>query len=337
MDQMSRRPLVSVVMPAYNCAPFIGETLQSVYRQTYDHWEVIVINDGSTDETAAVLGPHLRTIRYFYQENHGASAARNAAVRQARGELVAFLDADDVWLPEMLEVQVGVMQRAPECGLVFSDGKTLVGTRIRDESLFSRRLEPWIRAHGTGDPLVAKGSLIRELSFWNEIVTSGVMVRRDCFEAVGGFDEQITIAEDYDLWLRIARRYPMAAVRRSLWMYRWRDDSLSGPAEERLQRWTEGRLRVMEKQLPLAPADLRAPLRVHMARQYWECARSSFDADRFLEARRLLVSCLRHDRTFVPAMMFLLACGFGRPAIHVARRAKRMLRQLISAVGEVVS
>jgi glycosyltransferase involved in cell wall biosynthesis len=328
-EQVSLRlasPLVSVVLPAYNCARYIVEALGSVYRQTYDHWEVIVVDDGSTDDTRATLTPHLGRIRYLHHENQGACAARNTAVKLARGELIAFLDADDIWLPQLLELQVRVMQRSPECALVVTDGKTFTGTGVTQESVFSRRFNAWLDAHGTDDPLVAKGWMVRELSFGCSIAITGVMVRRECLEEVGGFDEQFVIAEDYDLWLRIARHHPVAVVRRPLFMYRWREDSQSGPIKERQHRWAEGRLRVMEKQLPLAPADLRTPLRAHMARLYWECARHYFGLDQFHDSRRMLVGCLRHDKTFVSAMMFLLASGLGRPVIDGMRKVARGVR-----------
>jgi len=162
-------PLVSVVIPAYNCAPFIGESLDSVYRQTYRNWEVIVIDDGSTDETRAILAPHTGRIRYFYQENRGTAAARNAGVRQARGELIAFLDNDDIWLPEKLERQVQVMQGSPECGLVFTDGIMFMADGTRRGPVIPSRLDAWIATHLTEDPAVAKGDIFRNLFLANEI------------------------------------------------------------------------------------------------------------------------------------------------------------------------
>jgi len=338
IDQVPLRSassLVSVVVPAYNCAPYIVEALESVYRQTYDRWEIIVVDDGSTDDTHATLTPHMGKIRYLHQENHGVSAARNTALNLARGDLIAFLDADDIWLPELLELQVRVMQRSPECALVFTDGKTFTGNGVTRETVLSRRLDAWLDAYGTDDPLIAKGWMLREFLFANMIPSpSCVMVRRKCMDEVGGFDEQFVIAEDYDLWLRIARHHPVAVVRRPLFMYRLRDDSASGPAKERLQRWTEGRLRVMEKQLPLAPTHLRTSLRAHMAQLYWECARHYFDLDQFHDSRKMLVGCLRHNKTFLPAMMFLLASALGQPSIDRMRRVARVVRAWKQRVGD---
>src|SRR6185295_3370263 len=104
----SEAPAISVVIPAYNVAPFINETLESVFAQTFTDYEVIVVNDGSpdTDDFEAVIKPHLGRIRYLRQENRGASVARNTGLQSARGEFVAFLDADDLWLPNYLEEQM---------------------------------------------------------------------------------------------------------------------------------------------------------------------------------------------------------------------------------------
>jgi len=323
-------PLVSVVVPAYNCAPFIGEALESVYRQTYGHWEVIVVDDGSTDDTRATLTPHMGKIRYLYQDNQGGSAARNNAVKQAHGELIAFLDADDIWLPEKLELQVRVMRESPECGLVYTDGEAFTTAGTLSPSLLTRRLRSWVRAHGTDDPLVAKGSLFRELFFENGICSaSSVMVKREWLEAAGAFDEKLVIGEDYDVWFRLARRHPIALIRRCLFMYPWHDGSVSGPMADRHYRWKEAMLVVIERYLAWAPVDLRQVLHGHLANEYWYCARYHFRLDQFCDARRMLWGCLRHNRLFVPALVFLAASRLGRPAVRSARRIHLGLRRLL--------
>jgi len=317
-------PLVSVVVPAYNCASHIGETLESVYGQTYRHWEVIVVDDGSTDETRTALVPHMGKIRYVRQGNRGTAAARNAGVRQARGELIAFLDDDDIWLPDKLELQVQVMEGSPECGLVFTDGKTFTADGIRQESVISTRLDGWIDAHRVERAQVAKGWLGRHLLFWSDIVSaSSVMVRRECFDQAGGFDEGIAIADDYDLWLKIALAHPVALVQHCLYMWRWHDESQSGPVAGRQHRWMEASLVVLEKHLALAPLEIRGALRAHMARLYWSCARHYFDLDQFRESRRMLVGCLRHNGMFLRARLLLVASRLDGSTIRAMRRVKR--------------
>jgi len=320
----SPTPLVSVIIPAYNCAPFIDGTLESVYRQRYKNWEIILVDDGSTDDTRATIAPHMDRIRYYCQENRGTAAARNAGVRRARGGLIAFLDNDDIWLPEKLELQVQAMQTWPDCGLVFTDGKTFTESGIRRDSVISRRLAGWIAQHGTSDPMVVKGWLTRELFFVNEIASaSSVMVRKECLESVGGFDERIVITDDYDLWLRITQRYPIVLLRSCLYMWRWREDSQSGSIFGRQHRWTEASITVLEKHWPSAPPEIRTAVRTWLSKMYWYCGRTYFDQNSFQNSRKMFLGCLHYNRVFVPAMLFLLASYLSPSFIDRLRQIKR--------------
>jgi len=189
-----QRPAVSVIIPAYNAAGFISETLQSVFAQTYRDFETIVVNDGSPDTATleAVLRPFFDRLVYLQQENHGVSAARNTGIHAAKGRYVAFLDSDDLWEPGFLEAQVGLLERDPSLDLVYADGLIFGDTRdngrtfmevfpsrgeVNFESLLLRRCAP---------------------------LTSTVVVRREAVLEVGGFDEAIRTSEDHDLWLRLA-------------------------------------------------------------------------------------------------------------------------------------
>ena len=121
-----QHPKVSVIIPTYNRAEYLGEAIQSVFDQTFEDFEILIVDDGSTDDTQQlVLSFHDPRLRSFYQNNCGISAARNAAIRSADGEYIAFLDSDDVWLPELLESQVAVLDRRPEIGLVYARAATL--------------------------------------------------------------------------------------------------------------------------------------------------------------------------------------------------------------------
>ena len=323
-------PLVSIVVPTYNCAAFIGEALDSVYRQSHDHWEVIVVDDGSTDGTRAALTPHMGRIRYIHQANRGASNARNHGVKQARGELIAFLDADDIWLPDKLALQARVMRESPDCGLVFCDGEAFTSAGTLFPSVLTRRIQSWADAHETGDPHVFKGNLLREMFFGNHICSaSSVMVRRKWLEDAGGFDEKLVIGEDYDVWFELAKRGPVALVRQRLFRYRWHDGSVSGPMSDRDYRWKEASFVVIERHLSEAPADLLPDVRKLLTSGYWQCARYYFRLDQFREARRMLWGCLRHNKRFVPALLFLGASGLGRPVVHAARKTHLGLRRLL--------
>ncbi len=174
-------PLVSIVIPAYNVAPYIGETLASVFAQTFTGFEVIVINDGSPDtqEFERVLTPFRERIHYLKQENRGASAARNAGLRAARGEFVGFLDADDVWLPNYLEDQLAVI-RERNCDLVCADALIVGESPDAGRTYFETVME-------ASPP--KEVTFLDLLSGERSLITSGVLTRREHVLAVGLFDE----------------------------------------------------------------------------------------------------------------------------------------------------
>lgn len=191
-----RVPVVSVIIPAYNVAPFIGDTIRSVLAQTFSDYEVIIINDGSPDtvELEAVLESYLDRIVYLKQENRGAGAARNTGLRAARGEFVAFLDGDDEWLPNFLEKQLELIRSGPGYDLVYADAK-LFGNSPKARGTVMQR-EP-------SEGPVTFESLIAERCLVN---TSSVLARREPILEVGLFDETLRNSQDFDLWVRLAKR-----------------------------------------------------------------------------------------------------------------------------------
>ncbi len=187
------RPAVSVVIPTYNRAPLLRRALDSVFGQTFRDFEVLVVDDGSTDDTAAtVAGCGDVRVRYLRQaQNAGVAAARNRGLREARAELVAFLDSDDEWLPDKLALQVALFRDAPEdIGLVYTGVES-----VRDDG---RR---------TIERPRCRGDVFREMLAANVVHGGGsnVMIRRAVVATVGFFDEQVAAIEDYHYWLRIAR------------------------------------------------------------------------------------------------------------------------------------
>jgi teichuronic acid biosynthesis glycosyltransferase TuaG len=192
-------PRVSVVMPAYNAGRYLAESVESVRAQTFPDWELLVVDDGSADDTGEVArrfaGRDAR-VRCVRRPNGGQAAARNTGLREAKGELVAFLDADDLWLPEKLAAQIAVME-GTGVDLVYTDGY-----------FFSEDGEasPDERFHVL--PGEARGAeMFRTLFESNRIGTLSVLVKRNALDAAGLFDEDRAYqnSEDYDLWLRLAR------------------------------------------------------------------------------------------------------------------------------------
>ncbi|MDD5680406.1 MAG: glycosyltransferase family A protein [Candidatus Omnitrophica bacterium] len=194
-------PKVSVVIPAYNCERFISTAIESVLNQTYGDYEIIVVNDGSTDKTDEILSGYTSKIKKIYQPNKGPAEARNTGVANSEGEYIAFLDQDDAWLPDKLRMQVEVMGKNDKLGLVYTD------TYILKDKEFSISDRPCRRSFQIRQP--HRGSVLEYLFLDNFIATSSVMVRKECFSEIGMFDPSVVPSEDYDRWLRIAAAYEM--------------------------------------------------------------------------------------------------------------------------------
>ena len=235
---------ISVVIPAYNAAGFVCQAVDSVLAQTHAPAEVLVINDGSTDDTAQVLEAYGDRIRVIHQRNGGLSNARNRGIREARGEYVAFLDADDRWLPGKLARQFEILSQQPEIG--FCSTRTLVETPAHEIT-------------GEWSCPKVEGSLLATLFLRNGAIPgsgSSVMVRRHLVDRVGGFDESLRSLEDIDCWMRLAAVCRYACIDEPLTVIVKHPDSMSG----NLRRMREAALTVMHKNRHLLPKRERGAL-----------------------------------------------------------------------------
>ena len=190
-------PFVSVILPTYNRYAFVGQAIDSVLNQTYTDYELIVVDDGSTDNTPALLDQYGDRINVIRQENRGVSAARNSGIRSASGNAIALLDSDDYWLPTKLEAQVAFFEAHPDALI------------CQTEELWFRngkRVNPKKR-HRKPSGMIFEKSLPLCL-----VSPSAVMIRQSLLDQVGLFDETLPACEDYDLWLRIAWRYPVYLI-----------------------------------------------------------------------------------------------------------------------------
>lgn len=201
-------PLVSVVIPSYNCARFVPAAIRSALAQTYRNIEIIVVDDGSTDDTRAAVEAFGKSVRYIHQANQGLPGARNTAIKVANGELLAFLDADDEWLPEKLQVQVPLLSADPRVALVHSD---LTFLDVETGKQY-QQYQPRERF---------KGQCYGTLFFGNNVTPSTVVARAAAVKDVGLFDASlVTGCEDFDLWLRLARHHSFAYCPQPLTIYR---------------------------------------------------------------------------------------------------------------------
>jgi glycosyltransferase involved in cell wall biosynthesis len=194
-------PAVSVIIPTYNRWPMLCEALQSVLAQTYKDFEVIIVDDGSTDQTAQRLARFGATVRLITQPHHGVSAARNSGARSAQGRYLAFLDSDDLWLPQKLAMQTAFMEARPQVAICQTEELWLrCGTRVNPKT---RHRKP-------------SGDIFRRSLELCLVSPSAVMLSQALFQEAGGFDEMLPVCEDYDLWLRITASHPVPLLPQAL-------------------------------------------------------------------------------------------------------------------------
>lgn len=223
---------VSVVIPAYNAARFLPEAVESVRQQTTPVHEIIIVDDGSTDGTEQVVQSLGGDIVYIRQANAGVSAARNRGISEATGEIIAFLDADDLWLPEKVANQINVFLSNPEVVLVAADRAEIdaQGGLLLD-SLFKKQGLYAFFAELRGNPIPQALSRLVQVNF---IPTSSAMVRKSALAQVGVFDTAIRYGEDLELWARIASRYAIACLPDVLIRYRQHGNNATQATEKLL-------------------------------------------------------------------------------------------------------
>lgn len=296
-------PLVSVIITVYNRIEYISEAIESVLRQRYKNYEIIVVDDGSTIGVKQVLEPYSDKIEYQYQEHKRAAAARNSGIKHSSGKYLAFLDDDDLFEPQKLEIQVPILENNPEVGLVYSENY-----------FFETTVKPDVRLYRVAEKDGSEKDFA-ELFFLNSNVCMPVcLIRRDCFEDVGLFDESLPQHEDGDMVLRIALRwqvkfsdYPCARVRiharrgslNRIDVYR----SLIASARKILKLHPDFRRLLGEKG------------NKRMADLHYSLAWSYFEKNRFYEARKEYISCIRLNKIIhVKAYAYIFVLFLG-PAI----------------------
>ena len=213
VKSVKNNKLISVIIPAYNAQQYIRQTIESVLSQSYKNIEIIVINDGSTDETPKIIECFGDRIRVIHQKNMGLSGARNNGIRAALGEFVAFVDADDLWAPDKIGKQVALFNKNPELGFAYTDYSIFGPGAGKEFHKIS--------------PKLYKGYVLKELFCYPFIIVSSVMVKKACLEEVGLFDTDNPSTQDYDLWMRLAERYTADFVDEPLVRYRVHSEAMS--------------------------------------------------------------------------------------------------------------
>lgn len=245
MEKSINHPLVSVIIPTYNRAWIIKEAIDSVFAQDFDNYELIVVDDGSTDNTVKILNSYKKDIIVLHQDNKGVSAARNAGIHQASGHFIAFLDSDDLWLPKKLSHQIDFFN-------------------LNSDAVICQTEEIWMRNHVRVNPKKRHkkpSGMIFEPSLYLCLVSpSAVMIKRSLFDHVGLFDETLPACEDYDLWLRISCLYPVHLIEPPLIIKRGgHDDQLS--ASSGLDKYRIQAIRNIIESKVLSKSQLQAAIR----------------------------------------------------------------------------
>lgn len=231
--------LVSIIMPAYNAAKYIGAAIESIVAQTYSNWELLIVDDGSVDKTAAIVEQYQQQderVRYTYQINARQGRARNNGLKQAKGQYIAFLDADDLWLPDKLQIQVAALLHEPDIDLVFSDAYIF-------DKTFDLANQTY-KVLGAGQGIVKGEAGLQAMLAFNLIPLSTVISKHTVLLAVDGFTENRLIqnAEDYHLWLRLLLAgYTLKGLALPLAAYREHEDSVSNADRQCLEHVVEAK------------------------------------------------------------------------------------------------
>lgn len=299
-------PTVSVVIPTHNTANFITAALDSVFAQTYQDLEVIVVDDASTDDTETRIQAYGERVLYIKQSHAGSAVARNRGVLAAQGKYIAFLDSDDLWLPTKLEKQIALAEKRPEAVLIYSDFNRTEDPGEELVSGLARRKHRQI-----GEEF---HSLLRD----NFLHTSSVLARRDALAEAGMFDPKLINAQDWDLWIRLADVGPFAFVDEILTHYRLHPSqtvktlrfarNLVYADELMLARWSRD---------PIA----RPLVRTKLGEDLWMLGRREWKNGNFPEARSAYWRCARLGAQRWQSVARALVCSLPKPLLQVVRPA----------------
>jgi glycosyltransferase involved in cell wall biosynthesis len=306
-----RAPLISVIVPTYRRSAYLADTLNSVFSQTLRDFELIVVEDGSRDaaETLALYGDR---VQHLWQPHQGVGAARNFGASRARGEWFAFVDDDDLWLPEKLERQVAAFEHEREMGMFHTDHYVQIDGKLK----VPLRTPPRDR--------VPTGWVGPDLFLNNFIVMSSVMIRKAAFTQVGGFSTTTRFAADLELWLRLARVCPIGFVAERLTIYRDQDHSLSSEL-----RWHVAFATMMSNFVHAHPEIYREVGRDAVRRQLrdinWRGAYAHLQQHRYATAARLFASAWSWAPRDLKPLLYAAACLTGRRGVGLLRGAKKMI------------
>ena len=314
MSPTEEKDLVSVVIPTYNRAAQLPAAIESVLGQSYRPVEVIVVDDGSTDGTEALIRDRYPSVRFLRQPNRGPAAARNAGIKSSSGCYIAFLDSDDRWLQQKLERQIGLLRDRPEAGLVFSSVRFVdrYGTPVEE-----RRYDASFR-----------GRVAERLLSWSGIVLSSVVVRRSCLDRVGLFEEDLIIGEDWDLYFRLAMDSPVDFIEEPLVLRLVHEGNLQNDFSK-IELKLQNELRVIERMHghPRLSGDHRRTRRETIHRILFSTGEWYFEQGRMGPARRYLLRALPYHPLHGRSHALFLKSLLGETLLRFLQGVKKTVRR----------
>jgi len=305
-------PIVSVLIATYRRREELRQAVESVLAQTVEDIEVIVVEDGSDTAADVVRGIDPR-VRYVWQENGGASLARNNAAQHATGPWLAILDDDDLWAPEKLERQLAMAERSPELDMIHTDYLVLVDGLLRP----GPRLVPRDR--------VPSGHVGCALFLNNFVVLSSVIIKRAAFDRVGGFSGRFWIVDDYDMWLRVSRQHQIGFVNEPLTIYR-DHESMSSKVDRTAGECAEA-LTALAASDPRIWRDYGSQqVRNRLADAYWQAGYGHFLYDDYRNAGRLFFNAWRWKPWWLKPAVYGSVCMTGATGVRAIRAARQAVR-----------
>lgn len=312
---MKSNPKISVIIPTYNREQMIKEAIESVLSQTYKDFEIIVVDDGSTDNTKKVLGPYKDKIKYLRRENKGAAAARNTGIKHARGKYIGFLDSDDLWRPTKLEKQVEILDKYKDISVVYSNFiKIDENNRIINTSDIKKYFP--------------SGYIFREILLRKAtcFLVQTLLMRKKCFEEIGYFDTELKKGHDRDMIVRLARKYRFYGIKRNLFMFRIHN------LTSRLSAWNTKIIeyydfKFLDKLFKIQGSNLDRKIKKKLFSIYYFRAGLGYirkEKDLFLARKRFLLAILNNPFK-LRAYIYFFSTLVGIKGLNFIRFVKRVI------------
>jgi len=303
---MEKQPLVSIIIPCYNGEKFIGEAIKSVLNQTYQNWELIIVDDGSKDKSKEIIKQYCATddrIKYIqHKKNKGIPFARNTGIKISNGEYIAFLDQDDLWLAEKLKEQVGIFKedKKQKIGLIFSNLLFMKDGKINIRSWPSKRVPKNLE-------IMSFEEITRILFMNNFIPIVTVLIRKQCFDNLGFLDEKlIGGADDYEFFMRLANNYRLKYIDYPLAIRRLHKDNFS-----KMERFFKDEIFILEKTIKRQP-QLQELKKIKLAKLYYRLGRDYQIQENFYKAEKQFSKAIKFNPWDVKYLLIFIFCLLGR-------------------------